>query len=309
LEACHCPETESQDEEFVSVLEKVIENLQINGSLSTLMHKVQELTGESSIPAGVNRGLMDYLTLRAGLRFLMQHYMESSKGSKYGFAGIFELRCSPAAVARKAARECSRVCEHSLGKAPEIIVTGDVCETIAFVPTVLHYVLTEFFKNSCRAVVERHTESGYYDLPPVTCDIKGTEDGLVIKVSDKGCGMSKEQLERMWDFMHTTCKQSPWADGSLKGRASLKGSLKGSMKGSISGKFSPGVLAGYGMGISLSQMYAQYFGGALLASSEEGVGTEVTMHLSRSRFCREVLPSSCCDNLSLIDYSSIFHAP
>jgi len=277
LAACICPETEAEDDEFAEVLSRVSEDLKIVGSASTMLHGLQGRINSRDIPPEVNKVLMDFFTLRTGIKFLMQHYMEARKGKRYGFAGIFQLDCRPANIARKAALESSRVCGLALGQAPEIVVRGDVDETLTYVPVVLQYMLQEIFKNACRAVVEKHYAPGDDDtLPPVVCDVEAGADRMVLKIRDQGCGMSRQELDKMWGFMHSTYKHSPWARGESGSDIKASGS----------------VLAGYGVGIPLSRMYAQYFGGDLQASSQEGQGTEVIISLSHSPLCQEVLPST-----------------
>ena len=50
------------------------------------------------------------------------------------------------------------------------------------------------------------------------------------------------------------------------------------------------VLAGYGVGLPLSRLYARYFGGDLDVKSLEGLGTDAYLHLSRLGHNCENLP-------------------
>ena len=53
-------------------------------------------------------------------------------------------------------------------------------------------------------------------------------------------------------------------------------------------------LAGYGVGLPLSRLYARYFGGDLQLLSMEGFGTDVFLHLNRlgapfpAALCRDI---------------------
>jgi hypothetical protein len=271
LEASPVPKSEDDDALFTDVLNDVFENLKTVGSVPAMLHGLQKVVKHRTMPPEVNKVVTDFLTLRTGMRFLIQHHMALRQRSKVGFAGIFQMDCSPANVARKAAEDSRNLCRRTFGQAPEIVVRGDLSETLPYVPAVLQYMLSEIFKNACRAVVETHRTKA---LPPVVCDIEGSADALVITISDEGCGMSQQQVERMWDFMSSTWEHSAWDTVDS------------------SSPWSPGVLAGYGVGCPVSRMYAQYFGGDIEAASVEGYGTEVQIHLCRSRFCREVLPTS-----------------
>jgi pyruvate dehydrogenase kinase 2/3/4 len=286
----------AQDDEITDVFNKIFEDLKTVGSVPSMLHGLRDLIAElndqcRSVPSEVNQVLSDFFTLRTGMRFLLQHHMESRRGRKFGYSGILQLSCNPAKVATSAARDSSKLCRATLGQVPDIIVKGDVSETLTYVPPVLQYILTEVFKNSCRAVVERHGYSGFDDdLPPVLCEIEGSRDGLTIRIRDEGNGMSKEQLARVWDFMYTTYKSSK----AWKGCEST-------------GQGQSGVLAGYGVGLPLSRMYARYFGGDVTVSSKEGHGTEICIKLCRSPVCGEVLPSDFWLGLAYLDSPPNFH--
>jgi len=295
LERCPCPEPAAgKDDEFADVLNDIFKDLRTVGKVSTTLQGLQKLIAElndqaASVSAQVNEVLMPFFTLMTGMQFLIQHYVESRQSRRFGYSGILQLHCAPATIARTAAQDSSALCKGSLGRAPEIIVQGDIHATLTYVPAVLQYIITEIFKNACRAVVEKNGSLSCDDaLPPVICNIENSADGLVIRISDRGGGMSTRQLQRMWDFMYTTCKHSPWTCGESRDDS----------------KKQPRVLAGYGVGLSLSRMYAQYFGGDLVASAQEGFGTEVCIHLSRSAVCEEVLPANFLFDLPLPTSSS-----
>jgi len=289
LEACHCPKTRDDDEDFSDMLDDICMDLKTVGSVPAMLHRLHELAAEdlegATLPLQVNRVLLEFFTMRTAMRLLMQHYVESRQGRKFGFSGILQQNCSPVKVAQLAAEDSSALCLASLKHSPEIIVAGDASESLTYVPAVLKYMITEILKNACRAVVDRHASLGVgVVLPPVLCNISSSADGLVVKIIDEGCGMSRDQTERMWDFMYSTYKKSAWNDGKTS-----------------DGKWQPNVLAGYGVGLPLSRMYARYFGGSLEVSSVEGRGTEACIHLCRSPLCEEGLPSSCLLDLPLLD--------
>lgn len=296
LESCPCPEAVSKDDEISNVFDTIAKQLKTVGSVPEMLFGLRELIAElndqcQTIPYQVNKVLTDFFTLRTGMRFLIQHVMESRQGRRFGYSGILQLNCNPAKVAQAAARDSSNLCQAALGQVPEIKIEGDTSETLIYVPAVLQYMLTEIIKNACRAVVERHAATGYDDvLPPVLCKIEGSPDGLTIKIRDEGTGMSRHQLDRVWDFLYTTYKDSAW-----------HGHTKREKKGSAA-------LAGYGVGLPLSRMYSRYFGGDLTLSSTEGSGTEVCIHLCRSPVCSEVLPEDFWLDLSYLHSAPDMHA-
>lgn len=306
LESCPCPEAVSKDDEITKVFDTIATEFKTVGSVPEMLFGLRELTAElndqcQAIPYQVNKVLTDFFTLRTGMRFLIQHHMESRQGRRFGYSGILQLNCNPAKVARAAARDSSNLCVAALGQAPEVVIQGDTSETLIYVPSVLQYMLTEIIKNACRAVVERHAVTGYDDvLPPVVCKIEGSPDGLTIKIRDEGTGMSKRQLDRVWDFLYTTYKDSAW-HGHTKEECAKMDTQKAEKKGSAA-------LCGYGVGLPLSRMYSRYFGGDIVLSSTEGSGTEVCINLSRSPVCSEVLPEDFWLDQSYLHSAPDMHA-
>merc|ERR1712154_268333 len=125
------------------------------------------------------------------------------------------------------------VCKAHTGLAPSIFVVedgeGSMSVSPMCMPAVLSYVLREVFKNACRAVVERHADSDEDPLPPVQCHIMHGKTGLLIKISDRGGGICPADMEKVGRFAHSTSRRR-------------------------------GELAGYGVGLALSRLYARYFG-------------------------------------------------
>merc|ERR1712176_1519533 len=64
-----------------------------------------------------------------------------------------------------------------------------------------------------------------------------------------------------------------------------------------------GVLAGYGVGLTLSRLYAQYFGGDLRVLSVDGYGTSVYLHLNRLGTRCENLPEAVLSSPSMRESS------
>lgn len=256
------------DETFTELLEEICETHEQTVRLVTEeVHCFAGALYGCESRQSVDDALRRFLTMRIGTRFLMKHYIKSRRGSTPGYSGLLQLVGDPAEIARSSAENSARLCKARLGQAPAILVKEDRSEdmTSPCVPAVLSYILAELFKNACRAVVERHAE-GYDDcLPPIVCHIAQTKAGLSVKIHDEGTGISAEQLEKIGQFGHSTSNDSPWK-----------------ALGCRSNEPQTGVLAGFGVGLTLSRLYARYFGGELMLSSEVGVGTHVYLRLAWS---------------------------
>jgi signal transduction histidine kinase len=274
LEECSCPNGAVGSRHLTDVLADVSKHPSLN--IVAVLRNIYELAGEVKDNASMkqlNNLLRKILTLRIGMRLMVNEYLQNRRGARVG--SPFGSRCCPYDLALAAARDSRSLCRESLGRTPGIKVTGDASATVTYIPAVLQYMLTEFFKNACRAVAEKHYEASHdEELPAIVCSIETEFDGLCITISDEGCGMPKEVLERMWDFFYTTNRTSAWKNGE-DDRAFRR---------------SQGVLSGYGVGLPLSRMYARYFGGDLVATSEPGQGTTVRLTINSSSSLYEVFP-------------------
>ncbi|CAK9090582.1 [Pyruvate dehydrogenase (acetyl-transferring)] kinase [Durusdinium trenchii] len=306
LEESPVPYTEELDEEFTMLLTRVFE--EHSEVIQAMAFGVQDLIAElredySHVQAEVDAILRRFFTARIGMRFLLQHHIESFR-NREGHSGILQLACDPEVIARKAATDSAMLCRASLAQAPHIAIHHTNPGTFTYVPMHLHYMLTEVFKNSCRATVERHAESFDDPLPKVHCHIVHGDEDVTIRISDEGGGIARAALPNIWKFMFTTMKKTPWSgrrdDFRTKPGDSACNPLQRPKQG--------GVLAGFGVGLTLSRLYAQYFGGDMKILSLDGFGTDVYLHLNRLGTACEDLPQATPTNESHHE-SSIIQRP
>jgi len=272
-------------------------------------HLMDELGDDyAGIQPEVDTILRRFFMARIGLRFLIQHHIESF-ANRSGHSGILQLECSPSNVAKKAAKDSAALCKSTLGQAPHISIEEfPVGGTFTYVPMHMNYILTEIFKNACRAVVERHGYGFDDELPVVRCHIVHGYEEVSFRISDEGGGISRAQMENIFKFMYSTCRQSPW--DRLRANPGLRPSSADSIKNPLQRQRpgTGGVLAGYGVGLSLGRLYAQYFGGDLKIHSLEGFGTDTYLHLNRLGTNCEHLPEGVLHSPSMRD-SSFLDAP
>ncbi|KAK0418472.1 hypothetical protein QR680_013575 [Steinernema hermaphroditum] len=136
--------------------------------------------------------------------------------------------------------------------------------TVVSVPSHLYHIMFELFKNAMRATVEFHGVDE--ELPDIHVNVVCGQEDLSVKISDRGGGVSRTILERLFNYMYSTAPPPP-RDGTQA------------------------PLAGYGYGLPLSRLYARYFLGDLFLVSMEGFGTDACVYLKAVPVeASEVLP-------------------
>lgn len=216
------------------------------------------VTRVGSIEAGseMQQFLDGFYLSRIGIRVLIGHHAASHEQRK-GWVGIICAQTSPLDVAKEAAEHAAQICRQTYGDPPPVRFDGRMNLRFKYIPSHLHHMLFELYKNSFRAVIEEHGGKGK-QLPTVNTIIAGGMEDVSIKISDQGGGIPRSGIDKIWTYAYTTAKPTP------------------SMYIN-----DVDVMAGLGYGLPLSRLYARYFGGELQVLSLEGFGTDSFVHLSR----------------------------
>ncbi|XP_067935283.1 pyruvate dehydrogenase (acetyl-transferring) kinase, mitochondrial-like isoform X2 [Watersipora subatra] len=237
------------------------------------LHK-KDVSHNARIQYFLDRFYMSRISIRM---LINQHTLlfgeESSESSTD--IGCINPHCDVLRVAEDAYANARFLCEQYYLASPEIkyeiinSYTEDNATpiTLVYVPSHLYYILFEVFKNAMRAVVERHQDESE-SIPPIHCLVcKGMED-VNIRISDKGGGIRRSQMDMLFNYLYSTAPRPSMQSGHLSAP-----------------------LAGYGYGLPVSRLYARYFHGDLTVSTVEGYGTDtlVTLKLLSSE-ANELLP-------------------
>lgn len=213
--------------------------------------------------------------------------------TKSNYVGVICTDCNVGEIAQDAIDTAKYICEEYYGlfEAPEIQLIAPHHEiSFMYVPGHLIHMLFETLKNSLRATIEFHLPRLKKELmatdpnlkeedidindlkfPPIKVIIsEGTED-IAIKISDEGGGIPRSEIPLIWTYLYTTVEETPVLD------ADQNHSFRAPM-------------AGFGYGLPILRLYAQYFGGDLKLISMEGYGTDVYLHLNRLSSSLEPLP-------------------
>jgi len=258
-------------DEFTDACKEIVDEQQeVVRLMSAAMYKLQDL-GPHYGPEFVDEFLDGFLLNRFGSNVLMTQFLALSD-DKYGEHGIIDPNCDAAEVCREAASEVLDVCERHTAHRPTVVVktyssagTDHGIPKFAYIPGALKYIMHELLKNSCRATVEfaeKDIERGAFfshsealAARPINVVVCADEQNVAICTSDRAGGIPFEVGSRVWSYLYTTARK----DGRT--RASE--------------------LAGYGVGLPLSRLYARYLGGSLDLVSLPGYGTHAYLFLPR----------------------------
>ncbi|KAI9888430.1 MAG: hypothetical protein M1814_006935, partial [Vezdaea aestivalis] len=238
-------------------------------------------------PASVTAFLDRHLRARIGTRLIAEQHIAlhlasqppkpSSTASRRPtpsepetYIGAIDTALSPSAIVSSCGSFVSELCELKYGVRPGLVVNGQRDARFAYVPVHLEYILTELLKNAFRATVE----SGREKDAPVEVTIATSageagelegEQGISIRIRDRGNGISAQHLPNIWAYSFTTFSEDDEVDAL--DTISAAGVGGGS------------TIAGLGYGLPLSRAYAEYFGGTVKVQSMWGWGTDVYVML------------------------------
>jgi len=261
---------------FTQIVTKLKQRMQaVVPLLMEAMHDLRET--ESMTEHDINSWLDRFLLARLGSEMLTSQFMACVKpGEAEGRGtGIVKSDCSPASICELAATRVRWLCtEHYRRKENlriNVETVSDSPFTFAYVPSYLLYIVMELLKNSARATIDNADSDAA--LSPIDITISANAKEVAIRIQDSAGGIPVEVAHRVWSYMYSTAE---------------------SRSDSWESRGTP--LAGYGVGLPLSRLYARYLGGSLDLVSMPGLGTAAYLHLRRLdyescevRSCQEML--------------------
>eukprot|EP00933_Yihiella_yeosuensis_P031574 TRINITY_DN25147_c0_g1_i3.p1 TRINITY_DN25147_c0_g1~~TRINITY_DN25147_c0_g1_i3.p1 ORF type:complete len:233 (+),score=32.41 TRINITY_DN25147_c0_g1_i3:673-1371(+) len=204
-----------------------------------------------------------FLQSRICTEMLTSQYMEIIRqrdSGRLAITGIVEPECDPEALCRTAAEAARSLCAKHMSFTPrvEIEVRSKRSSHFSYIPLYLHYILLEVMKNSCCATAAAALSSTSLADPeegkPISIVICSDDHRVAIRISDMGGGIPFDVGEDIWDF-------------GFSGRSRVDGSAN--------------ALSGYGLGLPLARLYANYLGGSLSLVSLPEYGVDTYLFLPR----------------------------
>lgn len=137
-------------------------------------------------------------------------------------------------------------------------------------PEQLEHILYELLDNAVRFTMINNPDGNY---PPIQVTVSANESDVYFRVSDHGGGMTKERYDSLWSY------QSRAQTGDFSGLTKVQ-----KVPASIDGRASQAYQMGHshlGIGLTMSRIYAEYWGGELQVITMNGYGTDSYVRIPR----------------------------
>lgn len=256
--------------------------------------------------------LQDHFTTRIATRILMDNFV-LMRSPREGYLGVVRQGMRPRELVQEIASEIISLTTALYGKAPEVEYRGNPDCVLDYIPRHVKYMVRELLKNAFRSTVERHlnkvTENGRAGkVPPVVVEMHQGDIHVIIKISDHGGGMPKHIQKQAWQYGWTTVEP---LSGQREAWQYAEESCNWERNAAVAARQPQrSELAGYGFGLPLTRLHAQYFGGDVFLQALPGHGTDLILVLTH---LTEGTPATEIDDLSTILYnkenSSLTNAP
>ncbi|EHK50576.1 hypothetical protein TRIATDRAFT_52474 [Trichoderma atroviride IMI 206040] len=232
--------------------------------------------------------------------FHSAYFSPGAELSESDFIGEVFIKCFAKDVISRCAKAVTQLARTTNGpdvQVPEIKIDGHLNASFPYILSHLEYIVGELLRNSVQAVIEHHQKQPDHASsppPPIEVTICEAQEHVIIRISDRGGGIPREELPYLWSF-----SKGPQSQKRLKnlgqvprmaatmqelhvtdelGRADLKAPT---YLGSLSSLTSRPPNLRLGMGLPLSRVYAEYWAGSLNLHSLEGYGVDAFLQISR----------------------------
>ncbi len=247
------------------------------------------------------------------------HFSPGAKLSESDFIGEVFIKCQARDVIDRCAAAVTALARSTNGpdaQVPAIRVDGHLNASFPYILSHLEYIIGELLRNSVQAVIDRQAATGSVEPPPpIEVTICEAQEHVIIRISDRGGGIPREELPYLWSFSKgpqsasrlENLGQVPRMAATMQelhiddlGRADLKAPAypttppspqdqtpttatphTPSQQNSLSSLTSRPPNLRLGMGLPLSRVYAEYWAGSLHVHSLEGYGVDAFLQISR----------------------------
>ncbi|ORX89265.1 alpha-ketoacid dehydrogenase kinase [Basidiobolus meristosporus CBS 931.73] len=261
----------AENQEFCELLRSVQEeHLYVIPKLAIFCSESTPYLGRTKIDQFMNETLRS----RISRRVLAEQHIAISEALKNpsfepqeDHIGIVRPRCIAHEIVRKCADLAKMEFKQAYGIAPEVHINGHLNTIFPYIPDHVEYIIHELLKNSISAVLDEHGHRE--NLPDIVVTICEGEKDVTFRVSDQGGGIHQEELDTIWSYGCNKLKSANFQKVPKMAAKMVESSRA----------VSP--LLKLGIGLPMSRVFANYWGGRLDMSTMEGFGTDAYLHLCK----------------------------
>ncbi|KAI9491428.1 branched-chain alpha-ketoacid dehydrogenase [Zychaea mexicana] len=213
-------------------------------------------------PDRIDRFMHATLRSRVSRRVLAEQHLALSQQLRNKLSPVFSS-CS----ARDTVAQCVALARaHSAAdnvQAPEVMIDGqDVWFTYIF--DHIEYIIYQLLSNSFRHTIATHPQ---HTLPPIKVTVCSNDADVLFRISDQGGGMSASIYNQIWSY-----GQRPHARfGNFRNVSQLAARITEHDQ----------VTVPLGIGLPMSRVYTEYWGGNINIVTMDGWGTDAYVRVPR----------------------------
>ncbi|KAI8833954.1 branched-chain alpha-ketoacid dehydrogenase, partial [Chytriomyces cf. hyalinus JEL632] len=202
-----------------------------------------------------------------------------------GWIGIVNTRCRAGEVVERVSALAKRwFIETSPNRniePPEVKIDGHANAVFTYIPDHIEYILFELLKNSMRFTLETHAPVSKASpplkkLPPIVVTVGASRNDITFRVSDQGGGFAHTQMANLWSYTHAS-RHAFLTNLSNMPKLAGKNTVANAAKGPFELEERSLHL---GLGLPMSRVYANYWGGTIGVHSMHGYGTDAYVKIS-----------------------------
>jgi len=241
------------DINYINLLEQIIINHKnIEEKMAYSIHEFKNKNNIiSSELANINKIINNFYISRLGINFLVKQHLKLYKNDSHNIKncnnnfGIINNNCNIYNNLKKTINQIKLTLDyHNLNN--NIIYNIDCNKdlTTCYIDSHIQYILFEILKNSVIANIN-------FNKNKINIKIDKQENEIIIKISDFGGGISRKNLNKIYDFTYTTHKL-------CKNKIPING---------------------FGHGLGMSRIYCRFFGGDLILIPFKNYGCDTYIYL------------------------------
>ncbi|CAG8517949.1 762_t:CDS:2 [Ambispora leptoticha] len=208
-----------------------------------------------------------------------------------GYIGVVSTRCNARDIVTEVAKMTRKHFQNKYRIVPpDVLLDGEQDITFTYIPEHIEYILYELLKNSIRGIIEKHAPASLisdnttsipksFSFPPILVTICSSPTDIHFRVSDQGGGIPDEIYSHIWSFSSS----HKFSDGKKNGYKFVNFEKVPKMAGTVEEQEGARIppLLHLGIGLPLSKVYTEYWGGALKIMTMDGYGTDAYIRIAK----------------------------